>query len=140
MDTKDRLQNEAYTCAKNSRHRIPNNYGFERMVLARLFRRENAGVQSVQDSTNNAQREGQCTAQGIQMSRRDAPNTDLIKAVDEGWRYFWKQRGYSHPPAMDESFTFGNEKNKTKDSKQKEAERIKGVQKARREFLEGQGL
>lgn len=75
------------------------------------------------------------------MSRRESSNTDLIKAVDEGWRYFWRQRGYSEPPNIDsDTFIFGHEKNRDTTNKQKEAERAKGIQKAREEFLKGQGL
>lgn len=72
----------------------------------------------------------------------------LIKDIDEGWRYFWKKRGYDPPPdhwGNDSSFWFGregvnSEKKSAEESKQKEAERVQGVQRARREFLKGQGL
>lgn len=141
MDTKDRLQNETHACPENTRYRVPGNYGLARLVLARLFRRENAGVQDIQNTPDNAQGGGEGLAQRIQMSRRESSNTDLIKAVDEGWRYFWKQRGYSEPPTMDsDTFIFGNEKNRDTTNKQKETERAKGIQKARGEFLKGQGL
>lgn len=75
------------------------------------------------------------------MSRRESTNAELIKAIDEGWRYFWRQRGYSEPPTMDsDTFLFGDEKNRDTTNKQKEAERARGIQKARGEFLKGQGL
>ena len=71
----------------------------------------------------------------------------LIKDIDEGWRYFWKKRGFDPPPELysDADKWFGkkglnSEKESTKESKQKEAERVQGVQRARREFLKGQGL
>lgn len=70
----------------------------------------------------------------------------LIKDVDEGWRYFWKNRGYDTPPEFgDRGLWFGgnginDEKKPAKESKQKKTERVQGIQKARREFLEGQGL
>ena len=141
MDTNDRLQNETHTCLKNTRYRVPDNYGLARLVLARLFRRSDAGMQGVQDTPDNVQGEGQSSTQGIQMSKREPSNADLIKAVDEGWRYFWKQRGYPEPPMIDsDTFIFGHEKNRNKTNKQKETERAKGIQKARGEFLEGQGL
>ena len=71
----------------------------------------------------------------------------LIKDIDAGWRYFWKKRGFDPPPdhwGSDSNFWFGgegiNEKKPAKESKQKETERIQGIQRARREFLKGQGL
>tara|TARA_Y100000289_G_C3911079_1_gene144704 strand:+ start:391 stop:681 length:291 start_codon:yes stop_codon:yes gene_type:complete len=70
----------------------------------------------------------------------------LIKDIDTGWRYFWKKRGFDPPPELysDRNDWFGregiNEKNSAKKSKQKEAERVQGIQKAGRDFLKGQGL
>jgi hypothetical protein len=73
--------------------------------------------------------------------------TQLIKDIDEGWRYFWKKRGFDPPPELysDRNDWFGreeklNEKESAEKSKQKEAERIQGIQRAGREFLKGQGL
>ena len=75
------------------------------------------------------------------MSRREPSNADLIKAVDEGWRYFWRQRGYAEPPTIDsDTFIFGHEKNRNKTYKQKEAEGIEGIQKAGGEISGKQSL
>lgn len=65
--------------------------------------------------------------------------------VDAGWRRFWKKRGFDPPPELysDEDSWFGKklrEKKSLKESKQKEAERVQGIQRAGREFLKGQGL
>lgn len=145
MDTNDRLQNETYACAQNIRYGVSGYYQLARMVLAHFFRREVAGLQGIQNSVNYVQCNGgwewENSTQGVQMSRRQTSNADLIKAIDEGWRYFWKKRGYSEPPSIDsDTFIFGHEKNRNKTNKQKEAERAKGIQKAGREFLKGQGL
>lgn len=130
---------ETHPCTKNGRHRVSNYYGLARLVLARLFRRKNSGLQNIQNPLNYIQSHGgwKNPPKGVQVNS----NAELIKAIDEGWRYFWKQRGYDHPPSADlNTFTFGNEKNKAKVSKQKKTERTKGIQKAGREFSEGQGL
>lgn len=61
---------------------------------------------------------------------------ELSEEIDRGWRYFWRKRGYAEPPPLsDDQFMFRNEKNALKKNKQKEAERISGIQKAWREFL-----
>ena len=70
---------------------------------------------------------------------------ELIKEVDQGWRRFWKKRGFDPPPDLHKDTWFGREgikyeKNSAAESKRKEAERIRGIQKAREEFLKGQGL
>lgn len=45
----------------------------------------------------------------------------LCKDIDEGWRYFWRKRGFIEPPSIvDNGFKFGNlnfEKKPTKKSK-----------------------
>lgn len=98
-------------------------------------------MQGVQDTPDNVQGGGQSSTQGIQMSKREPSNADLIKAVDEGWRYFWRQRGYPEPPVIDsDTFIFGHEKNRNTTNKQKETRRAKGIQEVGGEFLEGQGL
>lgn len=141
MDTNDRFQNETHACLKNTRYRVPDNYGLATLVLARLFRRGDAGVQGVQDTPDNVQGKGESTPKGVQMSKREPSNADLIKAVDEGWRYFWRQRGYPEPPVIDsDTFIFGHEKNRNTTNKQKETRGAKGIQEVGGEFLEGQGL
>jgi len=60
----------------------------------------------------------------------------LVEEVDEGWRYFWRKRGFIEPPSLvDDQFKFGSlnfeKKTAPKKSKQEETERVPGVQEDR---------
>ena len=67
------------------------------------------------------------------MSRKQhLSNLELIEEIDQGWRYFWKKRGFDEPPSLvDPGYEFGGKKfdfkNEEKSAKKGEQETPKGV-------------